>query len=107
MSLDVYLTETSPHMVYDANITHNLSAMADAAGIYEVLWHPNEIGISKARDLIERLRAGLALLKADPDKFKQYDAANGWGLYEHFVPFVERYLAACVEHPDADVRVSR
>jgi hypothetical protein len=93
--------------VYWANITHNLNKMADAAGIYKHLWRPDEIGITKAAQLIEPLRAGLALLKSDRERFEKFNAPNGWGLYEHFVPFVEKYPAACEEYPDADVHVSR
>lgn len=107
MSLDVSLTETSPHEVYSANITHNLGPMAKAAGIYECLWRPEEIGITRAGQLIEPLTKGLASLKTSPEIFEQYNAANGWGLYKHFVPFVEKYLAACIEHPEAEVRADR
>lgn len=114
MSLDVYLTETAckhcnrgGDQIYWANITHNLGRMADEAGIYQHLWRPDEIGITKAQQLIEPLRAGLALMKADPPRFEKHNATNGWGLYEHFVPFVEKYLAACEENPEADVAVSR
>jgi hypothetical protein len=60
-----------------------------------------------ARDLIEPLRAGLALLKSDRKRFEAFDATNGWGRYEHFVPFVEEYLRACEENGDAEVEVSR
>jgi hypothetical protein len=28
---------------YQSNITHNLGSMAEAAGIYQALWHPEEI----------------------------------------------------------------
>lgn len=107
MSLDVYLTRTQPTTVYDANITHNLGKMADEAGIYKHLWRPDEIGITKAEQLIEPLRAGLARLKSNPERFKMFDAINGWGLYIDFVPFVEKYLQACEEYPDAEVSVSR
>jgi hypothetical protein len=119
MSLDVYLSKpatpecpTCHHKqevegVYDANITHNLTGMADAAGIYQHLWRPDEIGVTKASQLIEPLKAGVEKLKANPEAFKKHNAPNGWGLYEHFVPFVEKYLEACISYPDADVRVSR
>lgn len=107
MSLDVYLTAVRPTTVYDANITHNLGKMANEAGIYQHLWRPGEIGVTKAEQLIEPLRNAVALMKADLPRFTQHNAPNGWGLYEHFVPFVEEYLAACIENPDADVRVSR
>lgn len=92
---------------YDANITHNLGAMAREAGIYQHCWRPDEIGVTKANQLIEPLSAGLALLQSDRKRFEAFNATNGWGKYEHFVPFVSQYLSACMEYPDADVRVSR
>jgi hypothetical protein len=147
MSLDVYLCTATEcpncghHIgdgseIYWANITHNLSGMAHAAGIYEACWRPDELvnpeqakevrelenqkqwtdaralrerfpNKPRASDLIPVLRAGLADLKARPDHFKQFNAPNGWGLHEHFVPWLEKYLAACEEHPTASVRVSR
>ncbi len=93
--------------VYNANITHNLNTMATEAGIYEHLWQPGLIGVTTARELIEPLREGLALLESDPERFKKFNPANGWGDYEGFCVFVEEYLAACEKHPDAKIRVSR
>lgn len=92
---------------YWANITHNLNGMADAAGIYECLWRPEELGIKKAKELIEPLTVGLERLKSDPEHFSKFNAPNGWGTYESFVPWVEKYLHACKEHPDANITVSR
>src|SRR6266496_3980933 len=45
--------------LYWRNITHNLNTMADAAGIYKHLWRPEELGITKAGELIAPLAAGL------------------------------------------------
>lgn len=106
MSLDVYLT-TDDKTVYTANITHNLNRMASEAGIYEYLWRPDEIGVTKAEQLIEPLRDGLALLKSEPDRFKAFNPENGWGSYDGLVGFVKQYLAACQENPEAEVSVSR
>ena len=92
---------------FDQNITHNLSEMAEAAGLYQPVWRPDENGITHARQLIEPLTKGIALLKAEPERFKKFNAKNGWGLYENLVPWLERYLEACVEYPDATVHVSR
>lgn len=103
----VAVVEQESDEIYSANITHNLGVMADAAGIYSCLWLPDENGITHARQLIEPLTSGLARLKADPKHYETFNAKNGWGLYKHFVPFVEKYLAACIEHPDAEVSVSR
>lgn len=106
MSLDVHLVDDSGQL-YWANITHNLNTMADKAGIYKHLWRPDEIGITKAGELIEPLRAGLARLVEAPTYFKQFDAENGWGRYGNLVAFTSEYLEACIAHPDASVDVSR
>lgn len=103
MSLDVTLYEP----VYKANITHNLGKMAAEAGIYQALWRPEEEGYYTASDLIEPLTKGLALLTSEPERFKAFNAPNGWGMYEHFVPFVAQYLAACVANPNARVDANR
>lgn len=107
MSLDVSLMKTKPCEVYTANITHNLGAMAKEAGIYRALWRPEEINAVFAKDITDALARGLDKLKSDPEKYKTFDAENGWGIYEHFVPFVEGYLQACTENPDAVIEVSR
>jgi hypothetical protein len=92
-------------LVYHDDITHNLNDMAKAAGIYKHLWRPDEVGVKLAADLIEPLRIGLEKLKADPEKYKQYNPDNGWGDYEDLVEFVENYLEACERYPQAAVRV--
>jgi hypothetical protein len=107
MSLDVYLKEVRLMTIYDRNITHNLNKMADAAGIYKHLWRPEEIGITKAVQLVEPLREGLALLLSDPERFKEFDPENKWGDYDGLVDFVRSYLAACEENQNATVEVSR
>lgn len=121
--------------LYSANITHNLGRMASEAGIYEALWRPGEmldpelsarmrveadanrwgavreleklLPVVRAAHLIDPLRSGLELLRSDRQRFEKFNAPNGWGLYQHFVPFVEKYLAACQEHQEAFVEVSR
>ncbi len=93
--------------LYDANITHNLGRMAEEAGIYKCLWRPEECGITKAKELITPLREGLAKLQADERHYSKFNAANGWGLYENFVPWVSAYLEACEAYPDADVLANR
>ena len=113
--------------VYWANITHNLGKMAGEAGIYEALWRPHRLkegynilesdhqaewkfeeeNKTTAKDIIPLLEKGLADLKARPEHFEKFNSPNGWGMYEHFVPFVEKYLEACKEYPDAIIEVSR
>lgn len=107
MSLDVYLTDETGEEVYSANITHNLNKMADAAGIYECLWRPDEHGITTARQIIEPLSCGLAKLATDKTKYEEFNPENGWGSWERFVHWCARYLQACRDNPDALVRVCR
>ena len=107
MSLDVYLEVMKPTEVYSANITHNLTGMAEEAGIYKHLWRPEELGITHAAQLVEPLRAGVALMRSDPERFEKFNATNGWGTYQQFLPWVENYLSACEENRDAEVTASR
>lgn len=93
--------------VYSANITHNLNTMANEAGIYQYLWMPEELEITRASQLIEPLRTGLVLLESDPIRFKEFNPANGWGNYDGLVQFVKDYLRACEEYPDAEVSAWR
>ena len=106
MSLDFYLVKEGER-VFARNITHNLGRMANAAGIYTVLWRPDENGITKASQCIEPLSAGLLELVRNRGKYEAFNSPNGWGMYEHFVPFVTACLTACCDWPDADVEVSR
>jgi hypothetical protein len=124
VSLDVYLigpdrqdecvcecghahVKTVSDSLYDGNVTHNLGRMAGEAGIYQHLWRPEELGITTAKQLVEPLKAGLELLRAEPDRFKALNPENGWGDYDGLVRFVTGYLMACEDYPDATVRASR
>jgi hypothetical protein len=93
--------------VYSANITHNLGRMASASKVYDALWRPDEHGMTHARDLIGPLHAGLQRLRNDPGYFKTFNPENGWGDYDGLVRFVANYLAACEQHPGAEIHVSR
>lgn len=107
MSLDVYLNDDEGNCLYRANITHNLNKMADEAGIYRILWRPEEFGITKASEIVEPLSEGVKLLATQQSRFEQFNAENGWGMWEHFLLFCCRYLQACKDHPNASVEASR
>lgn len=125
MSLDIYLEgepykekcwcHTCDHKhehtvtpeLFWQNITHNLNKMADAAGIYGVVWRPEENGINKASDLIAPLETAIADMRERPEFYKKFNSPNGWGMYEDFVPWLERLVEACREYPYAKVRASR
>jgi hypothetical protein len=115
MSLDISLRSTTPvettcnccgssvahyEIHFEANITHNLVPMAKESNLYNSLWGASG---KIAKDISWDLWAGLTQLKAYPDVFKKFDAANGWGKYEDFVRFVEEVYEATQMYPDAEV----
>lgn len=107
MSLDFTLINENGGELFSRNITHNLTKMASAAGIYHALWRPEEIPATKAKELIPLLSAGLIELLTKPDEYTNYNSPNGWGMYEHFVPFVQAVFVACVADPEATIHISR
>ena len=106
MSLDFMLINDGEEC-FSRNITHNLNKMAEAAGVYAVLWRPDENGITKAHQCIPLLSKGLIELMTNREKYEKLNSPNGWGTYEHFVPFVTAVLTACADYPNADVYADR
>ncbi len=108
MSLDIHFyMEGEEESVFDCNVTHNLSKMADAAGIYKTLWYPEEIGITKASDLIHPLEDAITDMGKRPEYYQYFNAKNGWGTYYQFVPWLIKLLNAAREYPDATISISR
>jgi hypothetical protein len=81
--------------------------MAAECGIYDVVWRPETSGVSHANQLIAPLQEAITKLKSDPEHYKKFNPPNGWGTYEGLLKFLEQYLQACLEYPDALVQVSR
>jgi hypothetical protein len=106
MSLDFYLLENDTE-VYSGNITHNLVGMAKAAGVYNVLWRPDEHGITHAIQCIEPLRKALLELVCNKTEYEMYNSPNGWGVYKDFLRFVIETLSACCQYPSTTVKVWR
>ena len=110
MSLDLSLS-TGPcehcgsagQVVFDRNITHNLTTMATACGLYKPLWRPYEATEKghqvMAIDLREQVEQGLESLKSTPEAYRKYSPENGWGSYESLVEFAEEFLQAIKEYP--------
>ena len=107
MSLDITLTAVRPTTVFKQNITHNLTEMADKAGVYKCLWHPEELEIKLAGEMIPLLSSGLEKLVSNPEYYKTFNPPNGWGSYDGLVKAVTEYLNACKENPDAEISVWR
>lgn len=106
MSLNYYLVCPScGSAVFERNVTHNLSRMAVAAGVYDEIWGADESPHELVADeLVPKLASALADLQARHDYYSQFNPPNGWGSYDVFVEFVQALLNACREHPMAKVR---
>ena len=131
MSLDVYLKD--PTSTYDttelfsSNITHNLWTMAGKAGMYEALWRPHRLiewynipekdydaeyefekqQKIKASFIIPYLEKWLKDMKKRRKYYEKFNSSNGWGMYEHFIPWIEEYLEACKQFPNSIINISR
>lgn len=93
--------------VFWANITHNLNQMADNAGLYDYMWTVLESGLDSPKYVVPYLKEGLRKLRANPDHFRQFEGPGIGDSYEDLVAFVEKYIAACEDYPDATIDVSR
>lgn len=93
--------------VYSAHLTHNLIKMADEAGLYYVLWRPEELCYETADQLIPDLSKGLDNLRRNPEKYEKYNPENGWVSYACLYKFTSDYLEACRKFPEANVYAER
>lgn len=112
MSNDFSLDCPHCHKSYrEWNFTHNLAIMAEAAGIYQVLWHPNKecsysweddwIEYQTAKEMLPILQAGYDRMLLEPDHYKSFEPSNKWGTYEGFLGVISEIIAACKEFPDS------
>ena len=109
MSLDISFTmsydDGESYQVFDANITNNLHGMANEAGIGDILWYPHRVGVERAGQMVDKLSAGIELMKSDPLRFEAFNASNGWGTRKQFVPWLEELLVAAQRYPNASISV--
>lgn len=131
MSLTIYLHKTKKEdseVLFRQNLTHNLTYMAEAAGLYEAMWRPYRLhpNYDKERDkeddydlqferevniradlLLPYLIKGYAKLVGNKEEFEKFNPANGWGTYGGLVRAVSAYIDAITEYPIGYVFVSR
>ena len=106
MSLDIQSTAIRTVTVGDFNITHNLTTMAKEAGVYSALWHPSNLDIKTAFDLLPYIVSALQNLHAKPNYYKSFESGTGWGTYDQFVRMLEKLESFCINNLDAKLEVS-
>lgn len=73
----------------DANITWNVRKIIELST--GLPWH-NEANNGYCKDVIPHIEAGLLELKTHPEKYKPYEAKNGWGTVDGVIRFFEKIL---------------
>jgi hypothetical protein len=108
MSLDLTFHQVQDTQVGWINITHNLNDMAKALGVYQCLWHPEEIAETVlAKDIEPLVKAAAEKLALHPEEYFQYESENGWGTLAGFKKFLAGVLEICREFPDSRVAADR
>ena len=74
-----------------SNITWNVRELIKQSSGWEI---KNESENGFVKDLIPMLHSGLANLMRNPDKYKQYEATNGWGTIEGVKRFYNDIIKA-------------
>ena len=75
----------------DANTTYNVREMIVKSTGLE--WH-NCANNGLCKDIIPHIEKGWGELNRYPEKYKQYEAKNGWGTVESTMHFFERIISA-------------
>lgn len=98
---------------WSGNITHNLGRMANqipvgATTLYYVCWRPEEIGLSKVKQILPLLIEGIHYMLDHRKELEKYNPSNGWGSYNVFMKFLLNYKQACEDSdPESEVSVGR
>lgn len=105
MSYDVHLEDERGETVgeLDANCTWNIRPMIVAASGGT---GPAEWDGMVARDVALTCGNVISAFQADPAKFRAMNPANGWGSFEGCRRFIREIEDACIDYPDAILRVT-
>lgn len=75
----------------DANITWNVRKIIELST--GLPW-TNEANNGLCLDVIPKIQHGLEELQANPEKYKLYEASNGWGTVKGTIHFFQQILKA-------------
>ena len=101
------LYETEDENLWEGNVTHNLTEMAEHIIVgeydfYRLLWHPNDNGfLAATKEYRELIYQGISYMLSHRKELEQYNPENGWGSYDSLLSFVQSYAEA-LSKLDAD-----
>lgn len=84
------------------NITHNLRGMWRAAGIEDALYESHG---KTAAEILSTLEAGLRWLAMHPTEAEEHNAPNGWGTYEHALPWLAKVCEYFRQNPEVIIDI--
>lgn len=92
---------------YPAAVTETISPTYNLAPMFaEALGRRiRDLDGMPAAEVAPLVAAALALMEADPERFRALNPPNGWGSYESAVRALTWLRDACAEHPKATVQV--
>jgi hypothetical protein len=104
-----YENDGHHNSVFNINITHNLNAIANKAGVYDCLWRPEEFNIRKASDIQEKVHSAIVELEENGDAYAYIELTpkNKWGTIDGFIKQLKLIYKACVEYPNAKLSAHR
>jgi len=95
--LDIY---APVHWDYPVNITWNVSELIRQSSGWDI---ENEQNNGTAEYIGKFIEHGISELEKHPEKYKQYEAPNGWGTVKGTLKFYRRFLEYLKEYPYAYV----
>lgn len=102
-----HVNEVETNQVWCGVISHQLGRMAEAIGVYTPIWRPENTCIEKALHMVVPLACAYRDAVEREAELRALEPANRLGTYEAFLNFIKNYLNACIQHPDAVIRVTR
>ena len=106
MSYDIDITVHHPDGYSSrfevGNITYNIRPMMVAA---------SDVGFSDLHDMrcfeaAPILAHAWREMRRNPARYRRFEASNGWGTYDQFMPYLTRFYAMARLHPNGIIRVS-
>lgn len=90
--------------VWSYSMSDGLKPMAEAAGLYQVIWNPHELGFTHACQCIPALTSGVVALALDRMEFEEFNHRKDLYTYDDLLRFAQYFLNACRTWPMASVR---
>lgn len=89
--------------VYSSNITYNIRAMLEEAGLCKSL---NEFNGKTCRDLWPVFFTAHHAIYFEPDRVRAKESSNGWGTFKDMVPWFTELYEAVLTHRSGVIEIS-